>query len=47
MRVFENKELGNVLGSKNDGKMSEKFTKCLMKNVVVQSRPPSNGRRAA
>jgi len=26
--VFENKELGNVLGSKNDGKMSEKFTKC-------------------
>jgi len=45
--VFENKELGNVLGSKNDGKMSEKFTKCLMKNVVVQIRPPSTRGKVA
>jgi hypothetical protein len=45
--VFENKELGNVLGYKIDRKRSEKFTKCLMKNVVVQSRPPSTCRRAA
>jgi len=45
--VFENKELGDVFGSKNDGKMSEKFSKFLMKNVVMQSRPPSTRRRAA
>jgi hypothetical protein len=44
---LETKELENVLGYKDDEKMSEKFTKCLMKNVVVQSRLTSTRRRAA
>jgi hypothetical protein len=42
--MFVNKELGSVLGSRGDEKMSEKFTKCLMKNVVQSSSPR---RRAA